>query len=577
MSEYDVITLTNNFETWRTQRADGLVAKKIDPFEYFCVDQFLKLNQLTDQDVEAGMVGQTNDGGVDAFFFLVNQKPVDDEEGAEDIPAVDVTAINIVLFQIKEGKGFSATALDKLNLFTADLLDFKTPASQYSYKYHQDLIDLMHTFKTKFLKLAEQSPPITFDYFYITKLDNASASIHPTVKDAEQRVVATLTKLLSSAELEFHYIDAAALLKQVQLRPSKKRLLEFAQLMDTPEGYVGLTRLPDYYQFLKGQDDNIDVRLFESNVRGFQRSTEVNRGIRETLKNGQQPEFWLLNNGITILATQTETKGHNTLEIVDAQIVNGLQTSREVFSYFKSTSIDSSDKRRLLVRVVRTVDQVMREAIVYATNSQNPMVPAALRSTDLIHGHIEELFLKYGLFYDRRPGHHKDEGKPIELIVSIVTLLQAMVAVVLGKPHEAYGAPGRYIKDNVQYRTVFGPDKYDLYLFLTAINIQRTIDNALLAEQLSIERGDRLRIRFYVSTYVVRAMLEKAQPTASEIGKIEPAKISDDIIKDCCKRIMKMYKAAGGDNIAAKSSKIFDKLQRQLKKRYPEKQNSGGV
>jgi hypothetical protein len=263
MSEYDVITLENNYKTWRSDRAGDLLAKKIDPFEYFCVDQFLKLKQLTDEDLEAGMVGQTNDGGADAFLFLANQKPVhdDDESAEEDIRPDDVTGREIIFFQIKEGKGFSGTALDKLNLLTKDLLDLKTAASSYKHKYHEGLIDRIHVFKKKFLRLAEKSPPITFSYFYITKVDDASASIHPTVKEAEDRIVSTLKDNLSSAKSVFHYIDAALLLKQIQLRPMTVRQLKFSQLMDTPEGYVGLAKLADYYQFLKGYDGNIDVPL----------------------------------------------------------------------------------------------------------------------------------------------------------------------------------------------------------------------------------------------------------------------------------------------------------------------------
>ena len=68
-----------------------------------------------------------------------------------------------------------------------------------------------------------------------------------------------------------------------------------------------------------------------------------------------------------------------------------------------------------------------------------------------------------------------------------------MAAIVLGKPHEAYGAPGRYIKDNDQYTSIFGENKHDLNLFLTAIKIQRKIDNALLSQKLGIERGGQAK------------------------------------------------------------------------------------
>ena len=460
-----------------------------------------------------------------------------------------------------------------MNIFTQDLLDFKTSAASYKYKYHDDLIDQIHVFKTRFLPLTEGTPQITFDYFYISKLDGIAAEIenNPVIRGAENKIRKTLQELLSPARPSFHYIDAAGLLAQVKKRPVDKKLLPFDKLLGIKEGFVGLVKLRDYYKFLAGDDRNINARLFESNVRGFQNSTDVNRGIRKTLDDKDATEFWLLNNGITILGSSIETKTLEILEVADPQIVNGLQTSREIFSYYKSAGPSSDDERRILIRVVKIADDTMREAIVYATNAQNPMERAALRSTDEIHGHIEELFQKVGLFYDRRPGHHKDQSRPIGSIVSIVGLLQAMVSVVLGKPHEAYGAPGRYLRNNELYSSVFGEYRFPLAVFLKAIEIQRKVDSLLLEPSLNLERGDRLRIRLYVSSYAIRAALKKAEPSANEIVEFDLVTLSKSLVQDCYNRVMTIYTGEGGNNIAAKSSRIFEKLRTQWRRRYARK------
>jgi len=204
MSEYDVATLKSNFDVWCKQRAEALTAKKIDPFEYFCIDQFLKFNRLTDEEIERGCVGKSADGGADGFFYLVNQKPVNTDEDADSITPDDVTSVTVAIFQIKKSEGFNAAKIDKHNKLTADLLDFKTPAASYIHKYHQALIDLLDVFKGSFLRLTEKSPPIKFDYYYITLLDNASASIHPTVKEAERDIGKTLETYCSLASCEFH-------------------------------------------------------------------------------------------------------------------------------------------------------------------------------------------------------------------------------------------------------------------------------------------------------------------------------------------------------------------------------------
>ena len=157
----------------------------------------------------------------------------------------------------------------------------------------------------------------------------------------------------------------------------------------------------------------------------------MNRRIASTLKSGSPPEFWLLNNGITILAERIDAGEHLQVEVTDPQIVNGLQTSREIYNYFRGTPPIASDGRRLLVRLIRATDTGVRDSVIRSTNSQNIMPEEALRATDEIHRQIETLFHRFGLFYDRRKGHYRDQGKPVNQIVSVVELAQAMLSIVL--------------------------------------------------------------------------------------------------------------------------------------------------
>jgi len=121
----------------------------------------------------------------------------------------------------------------------------------------------------------------------------------------------------------------------------------------------------------------------------------------ESLYNRDGVNFWLLNNGITILTSRTESAGLRRLEIEDAQVVNGVQTSREIYDYFQEGD-RSGDDRTALVRIIETQDSTIRDK--KATNNQNKMPAASLRATDEIHGQIEELFKQSGFYYDRKEG-----------------------------------------------------------------------------------------------------------------------------------------------------------------------------
>jgi hypothetical protein len=285
-------------------------------------------------------------------------------------------------------------------------------------------------------------------------------------------VVTRASHYINHAVAQFKYVNAAAMWAQVQARPPKKKALKWAsQPLSTQEGEIGLVKLVDYYDFVKDPGGKIAERFFDSNVRGYWPTSHLNKRIAETLKNEKSPEFWLLNNGITVLAEKTEAGGFLEMVIHDPQIVNGLQTSRQIFNHFFASDLSKDDGRRVLVRVIRSADKTTRDEVIRCTNSQNEMPDEALRATDPIHRQLESSFHAIGLFYDRRKGHYRDQGKPVAQIVSVIEVLQAILSIVLQKPNQARGRPKDYIKKNDLYASVFGPDKYTLSLYLKATEI----------------------------------------------------------------------------------------------------------
>jgi AIPR protein len=195
------------------------------------------------------------------------------------------------------------------------------------------------------------------------------------------------------------------------------------------------------------------------------------------------------------------------------------------------------------------------------------MRPEALRATDPIHGYIEELFRANGLYYDWRPGKHKDDGRPINQIVSILGLLQTMMAIILQRPQDAYGAPGRYIREYNEYYSVFSQELHPPTLFLQCIQIQRKVDDYL--DELDLDRGHRPRLRFYMAMFVTCLATKSSHSTKDLILDLNIASIDKKTLDDAYKQVNKRYSQAGGDNLAAKGPKIVQGLQRVLKKRFP--------
>jgi hypothetical protein len=167
LSQNDVLGLNSEYERWFARTSGLSFPRGVTAFDVFCAEQFLKPHVLlSDQDILSGLVGKSDDGGVDGFYFILNGELVADDT---DISRQQGQSVHLALFQTKEGQGFSPTAIDKFDTFTDDLLDLTKTPDRYGRKYHEKLQDKMRIFKEKYHQLS--LPKTTIDYYYITKKD----------------------------------------------------------------------------------------------------------------------------------------------------------------------------------------------------------------------------------------------------------------------------------------------------------------------------------------------------------------------------------------------------------------------
>ncbi len=164
-------------------------------------------------------------------------------------------------------------------------------------------------------------------------------------------------------------------------------------------------------------------------------------------------------------------------QIENPEIVNGLQTSSEIYAYFRSSNTEQ-ESRNVLIRVVVPNAAESRDRIIKATNSQTAIPPASLRATDRIHRDIEQYLRSFGLYYDRRKNFYKNEGKPIGRIVSIPQLAQAVMAIVLRQPDNARARPSSLIKRDDEYQRLFSPT-YPIEIYLASAQVIKQVETFL--------------------------------------------------------------------------------------------------
>jgi hypothetical protein len=340
--------------------------------------------------------------------------------------------------------GFQETPIERFITVSSDIFDLTVPIATLTVTYNSKLVDCIRRFKSIYEQLAARFPTLRVVYCYACK-GETSAVLVP-IKRKVEKLQGVLSQHFPKAKFEFRFLGADELVDLANRSPQATLTLCLAENPISSEDQVAflcLVRLQDYHKFIT--DDNGQLRrgIFEANVRDYQGRTQVNDDIQKSLKAKGPEDFWWLNNGITVLAKKASQSGKK-LTIENPEIVNGLQTSTEVFNHFSSPA-GLDDARNLLVRVIVPDEDDSRDRIIKATNSQTPVQPASLRATDRIHRQIEEYLRPRGLFYDRRKNFYKNEGKPRDKIIGIPHMSQAVMAILLQRPDTARSRPSSLI------------------------------------------------------------------------------------------------------------------------------------
>jgi hypothetical protein len=419
-------------------------------FHLFVSEQILKDLDLSYDEIEEGIVDNGGDGGIDAIYTFINQELV--QRDSDLINPKKNSSIEVFMIQSKNTTGFSESAIEKCDFSAKDLFDLEKPIDELRSVYNNDLLRNIEVFRNQYLNLASKFPSLRFKYYYATK----GIEVHQNVERKVNILQKTIKDYFDNAEVDFEFLTAQRL---IELSRKERLTSKEIRLQDNPistkdGGYIAIAPIKSYYEFIVDEQNDLIKYFFDANIRDYQVNVEVNKEIRKTLNsNNPIEDFWWLNNGITITASYA-TFASKKLYVEDPQIVNGLQTSFEIYKYFSENRIDT-DERNVLLRIIKAPNEVSRLKVIKATNSQTNIPPASLRATDPIHRDIEDYLIPKGYYYDRRKNYYKNQGRPTNKIISIPLLAQIVMSVLKHKPNYARARPSTLIKNQSDYIEIF--------------------------------------------------------------------------------------------------------------------------
>ncbi|HMZ67586.1 MAG TPA: AIPR family protein, partial [Leptospiraceae bacterium] len=334
--------------------------KESEQFERFCF--FSLLNRevryaLNPNDIDSISVGENK--GIDGIAIVINDGLVKSQQEFEQvIQSKQKISVVIYFIQAKTSTSFDdkemANFLDTIN----DFLEEKPlyPTTKEIQSYHGIYLMMMNN-----LRIVKDFQ--LYAFYACAGNWNENTSISTTI------------------QIKKKILEGRNLFSQVNIIPvDKTKLLDFYRKASNPieaefsfnqkvsisgidsvdESYIGLLSFKEFKKLIIEPNKDRIRNLFYDNVRDFLGTeNEVNDKIQDTIRNKKFLEFALMNNGITIIASENSGRG-DTFILHNYQIVNGCQTSNVLFECKDFPGIDDT---LIPVKVIVTQNEVLRDKI----------------------------------------------------------------------------------------------------------------------------------------------------------------------------------------------------------------------
>jgi hypothetical protein len=532
-----------------------------DFFEFYSALQVLKEYELSYDEISSGICGESHDGGADSIYLFVNGDLVKEDEDISTKYKKNVD-IELVLIQSKYENSFSEDPLLKISRLCRSLFDLDFDRQDYEGRYNDHVLSAFELFKKTYVGLITKKPKLKISVYYVSK----GVDIHPNVRSQAEDLTGDIIEKLPGSESEVFFLGAEELVKMNQERPNDVFRLNISEspLSTSGQVFIALSNLAEYYKFITDDHGKLIRHIFESNVRDYQGKTNVNNEIQNTLENPGVEEFWWLNNGVTILASEVAAPGGKELVVHNPEIVNGLQTSSEIHRFYKNNQDRiEAEKRDILIRVIVPESEETRDRIIRATNSQTPIPKSSLRATDQVHRQIEDFLKPRGLYYDRRKNFYKNEGKKPKEIISVPFMSQCLISTLMQKPDFARARPSTLLEDDESYEKLFHKNNELNAYYIVSLFGRRIEDNLKVAKKYTAT--EITDIKFYGLYIASCLMTNSLYPGSKNLSELNSNSLTEEIINYSIETTYDLYRDLGGTDKIAKGPKLREALMSKLR------------
>lgn len=537
MAKNDVVLIDGILDDYRMGKDIG------EKFEYFSIEQILKDYDLSEEELETGIVDEGNDGGIDGIYYFLNDRLIY-EDNANDSISRFCRDFTIYIITCKHDDSFKQVPINNISTTLDEFFDLTIEDDNLKSKYSDKIIKK----RSLLIKILKKIAPY-MEHFEIKILYASRGSMN----ELAENVIAKANYLEDKVEKNFskcnvkcEFVGASELLSLYRKKKQLISTIKCSEIITCSNSYIAICNLKDYYNFIKDEDNKLKRYYLDSNVRAYMGDNRVNKDIFNTLNDKKSPEFWFLNNGITILAEKVSLVGKE-MHIENVQIVNGLQTTETIFNfYIQNKNQLDLENRNVLLKVIVSDDMNIRDNIIKSTNNQTGVELYALKATDKIQRDIEEIMLKNDLYYERRTNYYSNQGIEKEKIFSPLYLAYGYVTLIMKLPYRAVKLKSKFMNRPQQYQLVFSED-IPIQIWPVIAKILRKVDKVIEANRSklydNISTHNLLKyMRNIVSFLAISIIFGKFNFSAKELIDINIEDLTEELIINVFEQVKKLEK-----------------------------------
>lgn len=424
-----------------------------EKFELEMISEILKNYAISQDEIKIGIVDGSDDGGIDALYTFVNGNLVTE---VNQKLVKSSAKIDLHIFTVKYEDTYQLHPLESIDSSISELFNLALNKDELKSKFNERLLKQRDIFNYVYRELITDCS-LDIKYHYISRGDKQKvSSLEHNIKMKADKIVAQTNDLLMCVKKsEFIFWGAEELLRICSVKLNEAAVLRVEHSFQDDTHFVATVKLKEFYKFISDENDNIKQYYFDSNVRNFLGDSTTNKDILDSLNDSDSSvDFWLLNNGITIIVKDATKITGNEIKLKDIQIVNGLQTSYNIHRYVTDSggvrSLDS-DNRNVLVKIIKTRSLDTKKRITKSTNNQTAIsLYSLVHSNDQIQRDIELSLYEHGINYDRKSNQILDGT-----VANPLFLAKAYCALVMKLPYRAYEINEDFLAESGNYRKFY--------------------------------------------------------------------------------------------------------------------------